>query len=390
MTRPDRFPTTARALIAGAMLGPAWAPAMDPPAKTGAPPAAILPAKAETRMEPVLVVATAASGSDQIVQIDWDGKRTVLAGSGLGGIDHETVEDGPALEVRLLNVSNPVQAPDGTIYFAEQCRIGRIGPDRKVTTAAETEGFITALAVSPRDGSVVFGSQSTKGIWLVQRIKADGKTATLLGPGPSGHGWGQFPPPFRNRINSLAFTPEGDLLIAENGAPGRTGQGRIHRLRMGGTGTPNQLPFVPIAGGGSRPPSAAPGTFSMSDRVDLDAPRALAAAPDGVCYFVHCVRTGGKGTSLLQAFEPQVCRLDRTGAITVLAGRTGETKLETKGGPGPLAGPGWTPTAGGPDITQLRLLPGGWLAAVLETGQLALIGPTEVAPASGDTSSSSN
>jgi hypothetical protein len=224
MTRPDRFPTTARALIAGAMPGPAWAPAMDSPVKTGAPPAAILPAKAETRMEPVPVVATAASGSDQIVQIDWDGKRTVLAGSGLGGIDHETVEDGPALEVRLLNVSHPVQAPDGTINFAEQCRIG---PDRKVTTAAETAGFITALAVSPRDGSVVFGSQSTKGIWLVQRIKADGKTVTLLGPGPAGHGWGQFPPPFRNRINSLAFTPDGDLLIAESGAPGRTGETKL-------------------------------------------------------------------------------------------------------------------------------------------------------------------
>ncbi|BDU72722.1 hypothetical protein [Mesoterricola silvestris] len=355
---------TARLAAEGALalamaLGPARALAMDPPpGKKSAPP------------QTVLTVVPTASGGDRIVRCLPDGTSVPVAGATAAADDAEAfAEDVPALEARLVGVSQAVQAGE-TLFFAERNRVRRIGPDQRVATAATAEGFVTALAVSPRDGTVVFSSQSAKGAWLVQRINPAGQVEVIVGPASSRAAFAHLPHPLRNRVNSLAFTPAGDLLVAENGTPGKAGQGSIHRLRAGGPGGPAWLPLVRIAGGGARPPSATP---SLGHQVDLDAPGSLAGAPDGGCYFVHCMHRESKGASLLQAYGQQVCRLEVSGRITALAGGL----EETKGDPGTWTPQTWLPLASGSDITQLRVLPDGSLIAVLETGKQVPVPPAK-------------
>jgi hypothetical protein len=215
-----------------------------------------------------------------------------------------------------------VASADGTIHFGDRFLVRRIDPARKqMVVAAKAEGPVSAVAVSPL-GPVVFSAQSRAGVWQVHQIEPDGKLTLLAG---DGHGRAlAYVPQALGSVSSLAFTPEGDLLIAERGPLMKPGGGRIRKLALQ---TSRSLLLKVIAGGGFATPSSTPRPAILAD---LDAPGCLTLAKDGSLWFAHQVKRVPAGKGLLGAFKRQICRVDPAGAITARPGGEGTPGDELK------------------------------------------------------------
>ena len=322
--------------------------------------------------DPIPVVLAPESQAERISLVHWDGTWEWLVGRrapGPGAFEEHL----PALTEPLRMASCPVAAPGGVLYYADRDRVRRMTVERRVETVAIAEGNVNALAFCPRDGSVVFSCQGKDGVWQVQKAGPGDRLELVAGGStgrrPSRHG-SSGAERILQAVCSLAFSPQGDLFIAESGAPlGTPGQGRILRLRAGGDGLVHGASRVTtVAGGGSLTSFSGPG--NRATQASLNYPRCLCPTPEGGLYFVQALLRGtGSGTQT-EAGD-QICHVSPSGGLWTVAGGQG------RGGSGPMtpAVGAWMPSLAETGITQLSWLPGGGLIAVLRGGELRVMGP---------------
>ena len=324
--------------------------------------------------DPIPVVLAPDSQPERIGLIHWDGTWERLVGRTASRPGPRAFEEHlPALKEPLRMASCPVAAPGGVLYYADQDRVRKMTAERRIETVALAEGNVNALAFCPRDGSVLFSCQGKDGVWQVQKAGPGGRLELVAGGStgrhPSRHGTCG-----RERIlqtvGSLAFSPQGDLFIAEHGTPLETpGQGRILRLRAGDDGLVHGVSRVTtVAGGGSL--TSFKGSGTRAAQAALNYPRCLCPTPEGGLFFVQALLRGTGSGTRTEAGD-QICYVSPSGSLRTVAGGKG------RGGTGPMtpAVTAWMPSLAETGITQLSWLPGGGLIAVLRGGELRVMGP---------------
>jgi hypothetical protein len=324
--------------------------------------------------DPIPVVLAPDSQAERISLIHWDGTLERLVGRTAPGPGPRAFEEHlPALAEPLRMASCPVAAPGGVLYYADQDRVRKMTAERRIETVAIAEGNVNALAFCAREGSVVFSCQGKDGVWQVQKAGPGGRLELMAG-GSTGRHPTRHGSSGRERILqtvcSLAFSPQGDLFIAESGAPLETpGQGRILRLRAGDDGLVHGGSRVTtVAGGGSLTSFKVPGT--RATQAVLNYPRCLCHTPEGGLFFVQALLRGTGSGARTEAGD-QICYVSPSGSLQAVAGGEG------RGGSSPMtpAVNAWMPSLAETGITQLTWLPGGGLIAVLRGGDLRVMGP---------------
>ncbi|MFN0061488.1 MAG: RHS repeat-associated core domain-containing protein [Myxococcaceae bacterium] len=216
--------------------------------------------------------------SYRVRRVTPQGRMETVVGTGVRGM---AGDNGPALSAQLSTPLALAVAADGTLFIGDTSRIRRVDPSGVISTyagrganhfsgdgglATDANFFeITALAVGP-DGSVYVGGNDSR----VRRITPDGIVRTVAGTGIAGNGTeGGIATQTDIEVPSgMAVGPDGSVFIA---VP------RFHRIwRL----IPQGKLYVAVG--------SASGGFSGDEgpapEATLNAPRGVAAAPDGTLF----------------------------------------------------------------------------------------------------------
>lgn len=223
--------------------------------------------------------------SGRIRRIGPDGIITTFAGGGGGSGDGE-----PATSAFLYQPGVIALGPDGSLYIGEPRRIRRVGPDGIITifagngdyclaeslpcgdggpaTSAQLNGA-SGLAVTS-DGSVYFASDNT-----VRRIGLDGIITTVAGTGVAGSAGEGGPANAAQLVNpgQLAVGPDSSLYIVDHE--------RI--LRM----TPDGI-LTRVAGGSANSGMLTESGEALALRIT---PSGIAVGSDGSIFFSNSINS---------------------------------------------------------------------------------------------------
>ncbi|MEO8135100.1 MAG: hypothetical protein ABI831_14095, partial [Betaproteobacteria bacterium] len=211
----------------------------------------------------------------RIRRVGPDGIITTVTGTASGG---STGDGGPAILATLTSSFGISIAPDGSVFFADDQRVRRIGTDGIITTVAgggpgmlgdgglatqATLGTPTGIAAAP-DGSLYISEQAGH---RVRRVGPDGIITTVAGNGIAGS-QGDGGPATLARLNQpygVALGPDGSIYIADFA--------NFRARRVGPTGTINT-----IAGTGQEGYS---GDGGPATGASLETTIAVTVGPDG-------------------------------------------------------------------------------------------------------------
>lgn len=213
------------------------------------------------------------SGSETVRRIGRDGTVSTLAGA----IGVEGYADGPGTSARFNHPVGLGVDRQGNVFVADayNSTVRRIAPGGEVTTLAGTAG-----ATGWRDGvgararfntPVGLALDATGNVYVseyfnhtIRRITPDGRVSTVAGiPGKAGFGDGPAKQALFRHPQSLAFAPDGSLIVAD------TGNSRVRRIVLGGD--------VRTLAGGADGETVVPGPLPA----ELRAPYGVAALADG-------------------------------------------------------------------------------------------------------------
>lgn len=213
------------------------------------------------------------SGSETVRRIGRDGMVTTLAGA----LGVEGYADGPGPRARFNHPVGLGVDRHGAVFVADayNATVRRIGPDGAVTTLAGTAGatgwrdgvgpsarFNTPVGLALDAAGNVYVSEYFN--HTIRRIAPDRRVSTVAGsPGKAGFADGPAAQSRFRHPQSLAFAPDGSLIVAD------TGNSRVRRIVPGGE--------VQTLAGGSDGERVVPGPLPA----ELHAPYGVAALADG-------------------------------------------------------------------------------------------------------------
>lgn len=240
-------------------------------------------------------------GQDRIRRVDPEGLIQTVAG---GGNPADGLGDnGPAKRARLNRPNGVALDTDGNLFIAdtENHRVRRVGPDGTIVTVAGTSlvGLTpdatpaiearlsrpTGIAVAP-DGSLVIADAGNK---RIQRVRPDGKIATVAGGGSRRPEDGSLASQVSVDVARVTVAPDGSVLFS-----GSNWGSRIYRVDAQG--------IITVAAG----PKASEvltidhfvGDGSSAVGAEFRQPQGLAVAPDGTLYVADWMNHVVRGISL--------------------------------------------------------------------------------------------
>jgi hypothetical protein len=257
------------------------------------------------------------AGNERVRRVFPDGTIRTVAGTGNFG---SSGDGGPATAAALQDPLGVAALPGGGFLIADAsaARVRRVSATGTITTVAGTgtRGFsgdggpATAAQIYDPNGLAVLpdgGFLIADGDYVVRRVFPDGTITTVAGtatPGFSGDG-GPATAAHLNNVYSVAVTPDGGFLIADEG------NRRIRRVSPTGI-------ITTVAGTGVQ---GSAGDGGAATAAQLNYPTGIATTPDG-------------GFLIADWFVDRVRWVSPSGVITTVAG-TGTPAIGTNGDGGP-------------------------------------------------------
>ncbi len=217
-------------------------------------------------------------GSHSVRMVGADGIITTVVGTGVSGFSGD---GGPATQAQLSGPGGVALGPDGSLYISDTLnnRVRRVSPDGIITTVAGSGAwghggdgglatlaqfrYPNGLALSP-DGSLYIADYYSG---RIRRVSSDGIITTVAGGG-YGSDDGPATQALLNGPSGVAFSPDGNLYIAEN---------RGHRIRqVSPEGIITTVAGIGVAGYG--------GDGSPAILAHIYRPHDVALGPDGSLY----------------------------------------------------------------------------------------------------------